>query len=180
MQTTPAPARSTRTTSARRSGAVLAAPVVALTLLLTGCFLVPGDPATSSLIKNATGADVQVEVVLDQTQWRFGFEPEEYEVWLDERTDEWFRAELEEYEQGGTGTELVDVDLSRWVGVYTIAPDGTMVVDDSLGDGPNVRFAELIVTTAADTSTFVGQTEILPEFDEVEDGLFVFTVGAAD
>ncbi len=151
----------------------------ALAVVTSACFL--GDPATSSLIINDTGAPIEVELVLDRTQWRFGFEPDEYEVWLSERTDEWIRDELEEYaSQSGPENELIAVDTDRWAGTYVIEPAGTLVVDASLGDGPNVRFSELTVTTANGTTTLVGQDQILDRFEEINKGEFEFRIGDSD
>jgi hypothetical protein len=59
-------------------------------------------------------------------------------------------------------------------------PSAIMVVDESLGNGPYVRFDKRTVTTSDATSTYVGQTEILALFDEDDESNFEFAISATE
>jgi len=158
----------------RRRSAANAAVLCLLLLaaLSAGC----GDPYSVSQIKNDTAATIEIELVLDKSQWSAGFEPEEYERWLAELTDDQIREELQKYAEGGQGVELVAVDAARFAGKYRVAPSGLMIVQASMGKGPYFHFTQLTVTKDNKTSTFADEQEIRKLFQRVEGNLWEISV----
>jgi len=154
----------------RASTAVLCSVLLAAALS-SGC-----DPHTISRVINATAEPIEIEVVLDKTQWRFGFQPEEYERFLAEMTDEQIREKLEVYALQSERVELVAVDADRFAGTYQVAPSGVMILFEGLGSGPYLHISELAVTKGDKTSTFANEQEVLELFRRVEGNLFEFRI----
>jgi hypothetical protein len=147
-------------------------------LLLTGAFCVGCDPYSQTRIKNDTAEPVEVELTLDRTQWQHGFEPEEYQQWLSERTDEWIEGELHEY-LVFEGVELVDVDAARFAGKYKLEPSALLIMHEGMGTGPYHHLSELIVIKGDQTRTFSGTDEIRELFERVEGNVWEFRISDA-
>jgi len=147
-------------------------------LLLTGAFCVGCDPYTQTRIKNDTAGPVEVELTLDRTQWHHGFEPEEYQQWLSERTDEWIEGELQVY-LASEGVELVDVDAARFAGKYQLEPSALLIMHEGMGTGPYHYLSKLIVKKGDQTRTFTGTDEIRELFEPVEGNLWEFRISDA-
>ena len=124
-------------------------------LVATGCPL--GDPATSSQIRNDTASTVEVRLTLDTDQWSGGFEPEEFQEFLAERTDDWLEDELEPFAEGDDGAQLLSTDLDRFAGTFELAPSALLVVNDSLGKGPFLYLTEIVLSNEASSKTFEGE-----------------------
>jgi len=137
-----------------------------LCMLLLLCALSSGcDPATVSQITNDTGTTIELELILDRDQWHHGFEPDEYEKWLSEQTDEWIEEQLRVYathtgQVQSEGVELISVDAARFAGRYRMAPSSIMIVIESMGSGPYHNLNGLVVTSGDDVKTFSGAEEI--------------------
>ena len=149
------------------------APIMAL---MVGCPVF--DPHTQSQIVNNTGDTIEIELVLDRAQWRYGFNPDEYESWLGSRTSEWIGDELRVYADRGGGVELIKVDTDRFAGHYLLAPRGAMIVDDSMGTQTTIRFSKLLVMNERVSLEFNSEQEILHLFQPVAGmtGLYQFII----
>lgn len=135
-----------------------------------------GDPATLSQIKNDAATTIEIELTLDTDQWHHGFEPEEYELWLNERTDEWIEDVLQEYAARDEGVTLVAVDAARFAGTYKVDPSAFLIVNDAMGTGPDHHLSMLVVTKATETRTFSGANEIRELFERVEGNVWEFRI----
>jgi len=131
-----------------------------LCMLLLLCALSSGcDSATVSQITNDTGTAVELELILDRDQWHHGFEPDEYEKWLSEQTDEWLEEQLRVYVTS-EGVDLISVDAARFAGRYRMAPSSIIILIESMGSGPYHKLNGLVVTSGDDVKTFSGAEEI--------------------
>jgi hypothetical protein len=99
-----------------------------------------------------------------------------YERWLHERTNEWIEAELRIYAERESGVELVSVDATRFAGRYHMEPSAVLVVDDSLGTGPNHHFSTVVVQQDGQIRTFAGEETIRGLFQPAGDSLWDFTL----
>ena len=152
-----------------RFASILALLVVAASS--SGC-----DPSTMSRINNDTDTVIELELTLDKEQWSHGFEPEEYQQWLSERTDDWIKEQLSKYASAGEGIELVAVDAPRLAGRFRMAPSALLTVHRGLGKGPYHDFSRLVVTRGDQTRTFSGSEVIRNLFRSAEDNSWEFKI----
>lgn len=146
-------------------------------LLFVTCALCAAcDPVTLSRITNDAATTIEIELTLDRNQWHHGFELDEYELWLDERTEEWIEEQLQEYAARDEGVELVAVDAARLAGTYHMDPSAILIVNDSMGTGPYHNLSLLMVTKADETRTFSGADEIRELFQRVEGNVWEFRI----
>jgi hypothetical protein len=146
--------------------------VILMSVLCTGCPQI-GDPVSRSILVKDTVAAIEVELVLDQSQWHHGFDPEEYKVWLSERSDVWIEEQLQDYvgqEEGGVKLLLVDAD--RFAGTFRMEPAATLIINDSMGTRPYHHLSTLILRQADETRTYTGDKDIRGLFQRIENGVW--------